>query len=134
MELRGFANYSAEALAKLTGARMRTVQRWRQRNQAPAWVLRVLEIVVRAQLGQLHPDWDGWTLHAGKLVSPEGCAFTPGEVRAIPIRFQQIAALECERRTWLAKNTVAPVPAPITPEARNALRYLRRRRRSVPSW
>jgi hypothetical protein len=96
--LGGFANLTAESLVQLTGAAVRTAQRWRREDRAPQWALRVLRILLLGELDAVHPTWSGWSLRDGTLQSPEGAAFTPGQIRAIPVRAQHISALELELR------------------------------------
>lgn len=109
MGLEGFANLTAEALASITGAGLRTARRWRSNGRAPAWALRLLVILVRGDLGSIHPAWDGWRLAQDVLHSPEGTGFSPGEVKSIPLRLQQISALERDARSARASS---PRPAP----------------------
>lgn len=96
--LGGFANLTADALVQLTGAAVRTAQRWRREDRAPTWVVRILRILIDGELGQVHPAWSGWSLRDGRLHSPEGSAISPGEIRSIALRHQQIRALELELR------------------------------------
>lgn len=62
-------------------------------------------------LGSLDPDWSGFVLYKGTLGIPQ-CPWTvtPGEVVSIPIRIQQLAAIEQE----LAHKPPAP-PVPLVP-------------------
>ena len=55
--------------------------------------------VIRMLLGDLpgtDGKWTGWRFHDGDLVSPEGVRFTPGDVRAIPMRLQMVNQLHDE--------------------------------------
>lgn len=104
-----FANLPAEQLARLTFSSVRSAQRWKRLHLAPRLALQFLRLLFDGPLGMISPPWDGWTLRAGKLISPEGVAFTPGEVRSIPLRYQQIRALELERRG--PHPSGAPAPA-----------------------
>lgn len=106
--LGGFANYGPEKLAALALASVRSARRWIRSGVAPALVVRWLQFKVCAQLAVIHPKWDGWTLRRdGKLHSPEGFQFAPDELRAIPLRYQEISALRLEIRQLAAQ----PVPA-----------------------
>lgn len=107
--LGGFANYSAEWLAQKTGASVRTARRWRQSGRAPSHILRTLQVLCDGKLEFIHEHWSGWVLYNGKLTSPEGFVFAPGEVRSIPLRHQQISALEVEvQRLQRAANPLSP--------------------------
>lgn len=96
--LGGFAAYGARELARLTDHAERTTRRWIADGLAPRFVVRCLEIMCSGALGLICAQWEGWSLRDGKLQSPEGAEFTPNEVRTIPLRFQQLAALELEIR------------------------------------
>lgn len=91
--LGGFANFGSRTLAQLTFTCDSTARRWIREGLAPRLVLRSLEIVTRGPLGMICSHWKGWSLRGGKLHSPEGDQFTPDELRAIPLRNQETAAL-----------------------------------------
>ncbi len=50
-------------------------------------------------LGKLDPAFASFKLRNGEIVTPNGYAYPPGFLYSIPIRMQQIAELERERRT-----------------------------------
>lgn len=96
--LQGFATLGARELARLTDTAERTARRWIRNGLAPRLILRMLRTLLDGALAEIHPRWDGWTLRRdGKLHSPEGPAFTPDEIRLLPLRLQQLRALERER-------------------------------------
>lgn len=92
----GFANLATECLARLTWSSLRTVRRWRAAGMMPRWAFNVLTLLLQRPLGMLDEEWDGWHLRTGTIEAPNGWRFTPGELMAIPLRLQQIAALELE--------------------------------------
>jgi signal transduction histidine kinase len=92
--LGGFANFGAEELARRTLSSVRSARRWIREGLAPRLIVWCLRIMFDAPLGELSREWDGWSLRDGKLHSPEGTAFTPHEIRALPLRLQQLSALE----------------------------------------
>ncbi len=51
-------------------------------------------------VGRIHPAWGGWSIDpkSGDLVTPLGWSLRTNEVLAMPLRYQHIAALECEVR------------------------------------
>lgn len=100
--LEGFATLGAAELARLTDSALRTTRRYIARGLAPRLVVRWLEVTLRGTLSLICRHWDGWTLRAGKLHSPEGHSFTPAEIRALPLQYQHISALERERRELTA--------------------------------
>ena len=50
-------------------------------------------------LGHIDPAVAGFTLYQGQIITPNGYAYQPGYLYAIPIRMQQIADLQRERNT-----------------------------------
>lgn len=96
--LGGYANYGAKTLSSLTGVSERTARRWIKEGLAPRAVLRCLTLLVDGRLEALSPQWAGWRLRNDKLHAPSGAAFSAIEVLTIPLRLQQIHALEAERR------------------------------------
>lgn len=125
-----YTNYTAQELRELTGASLATARRWKRTNRAPIVVVRYLALL---SLGAVSTAaaWAGWTVRRdGKLHSPEGAAFTPGEIRALPLRLQQISAMETERRLaremrdqQAERDAAADHPKPV-----RARRQARRRR------
>lgn len=116
--LGGFANFTSDALATITTTSVRTARRWKREGLAPRWVIRLLNVLLRGELAEISPAWDGWTLREGKLYSPEGSAFTPNEIRALPLRLQEMR--EHERA---AKRAIEPPPPDLEP-VRRLLRSL----------
>lgn len=43
-------------------------------------------------------EWRGWVAKGGKLISPEGWEITVGDVLALPLMRQQLAAYKAELR------------------------------------
>jgi hypothetical protein len=94
--------YSAERLAELTGAHLATARRWKRQAHARPWLARLVRLCIEGHLGEISPEWDGWSLKHGKLYSPEGWEFTPGAVRAIPLMQAQIRTYQRER-LWITQ-------------------------------
>ena len=55
-------------------------------------------MILESDLGCFSPEWRGWVIRHGKLISPEGLAATPGEVRGIPYMSSVIATYQAEFR------------------------------------
>ena len=83
-----------QSIADYLQVTLRTVRRWKRGTaDAPHSAVLALRLHLHCELGALHPDWEGFTLHAGKLhtpgvfkrpFSPEGILgmfFTVQEVR-----------------------------------------------------
>lgn len=108
--LGGFANYGAEHLARLTFCSIRSARRWRQSGFAPAICVAWLELTHYGGLAPLSDAWEGWRLRNGALHAPTGWAFTPGELLAMPLRYQEISALTSSRR-FSSQTSHAPLLA-----------------------
>jgi hypothetical protein len=91
MELHGL---SARTIADLTGVSLKTAQRWKHQGHAPAIADQLIEIRAQADLGALAPSWAGFRVTPGILWTPENQQLTPGDLRAIPYRAQQLRDLE----------------------------------------
>jgi dTDP-4-dehydrorhamnose 3,5-epimerase-like enzyme len=51
-------------------------------------------MLLRRDLGCLHPDWAGWTIsRRGELCSPENWIARPGAIRAMHFHHSQLSAL-----------------------------------------
>jgi Phage protein len=92
---------SNEELAKLTGAHITSVRRWRRRGSLPKPISKLLEFVAQNRLD--HWGWKGWVFQDGKLTSPDGLAVTSGEVQAIQLHQQQLAHYQAQDRLWKSK-------------------------------
>lgn len=84
-------------LARALGISERTARRFISSGRMPAVYALAWAISIEGDIGAVWPEWRGWTIRAGQIHAPEGYSFHPGELRAIPLRAQQIAHLERER-------------------------------------
>jgi hypothetical protein len=91
MELYGL---SPALIAKLTGVSLKTAQRWKRQGFAPALGAKILELTIGRDLGSIAPPWAGFRLGDGLLWTPENASLTPGELRSVPYRREQLRALE----------------------------------------
>jgi hypothetical protein len=101
--LGGFANYPAVDLARKARASVRSARRWRAAGRAPAVVMAWLELTHSGHLGTLCKDWEGWHVRDGELHHPNGWHFTPAELAAIPLRYQEAAELRRQLSAALAR-------------------------------
>ncbi len=106
-----YANYGAAELARVTDTPLRTARRWIKTGLAPRLAVRFLELLDLGPLGTLCREWEGWHLWRGKLCSPEHDEYSPGEVRAIALQHQRIAALEREVRELEQRLAQRPADA-----------------------
>ncbi len=112
--LGGFANYSAEQLAQLCHVSVRTARRWRRNGVAPTLALRWLRLIKYGVLELIHPHWAGWHVRDGELHHPNGWTFTPDELTAIPLRYQEASAMRAQLQKQRAAITAAPVTINVT--------------------
>lgn len=105
--LGGFSSYSAHELARVCGVSKGTAQRWRKTGEAPAVMVILLELLHRGPLELLSHEWADWAIRKGKLCNKDGHEYTPGEIWAIPILHQRIAALEASNRKLSADAELA---------------------------
>lgn len=80
-------------VARICHVSLKTAARWKAGTTCPPWSALMM---VAADLGCFDPDWVGWSLRDGFLVSPEGWRVGAGEVLAIRILRQQLACYEVE--------------------------------------
>lgn len=84
---------SAAALAAALGIPERTARRYKARGLPFPWAV-VWRVLGCGDLGAVCPAFAGWRIHRGQIYSPDGYGFTPGELAAIPLRYQQLRELE----------------------------------------
>lgn len=96
--LRGYGNYSTRELAQICGVSVSTARLWRRTGKAPGVVVIMLELLHHGPLEMISCEWADWAIRKGKLCNKDGHEYTPGEVWAIPILYQRIAALEASNR------------------------------------
>ncbi len=89
---------NAETLAAATGAHLTTARRWKRLSVLPAWLARFVRVIVEGHLEDIAAAWSGWRIVAGELVSPEGWAVSPGEIRALPFLRQQLTHYRAQAR------------------------------------
>lgn len=71
-------------------------------------------LLICGDLKAFDPEWRGWTARGGKLISPEGWEITVGDVLALPLMRQQLAAYQAEIR--LQRERVLMMQEQPTPE------------------
>jgi hypothetical protein len=91
MELYGV---SAPLIAELTGVSLKTALRWKHQGFAPAPAAALLKLKLNRDLGALAKAWAGFRVCDGLLWTPENASLTPGELRSVPYRREQLRALE----------------------------------------
>lgn len=75
--------------------------RWKRgATRPPQTAIMMLE----GDLGSFDPEWRGWLLRNGKLISPEGWEVTTGDVLTLPLLRAQIAGYQAKERQILAMD------------------------------
>jgi hypothetical protein len=84
-------------------------------------------LAVRALLGDLpgtNGAWTGWRFHAGLLHSPANDVYTPGDVLAVRLQQQRVAALDRENRELKARiRALEKTLDLVSPAANNEQRH-----------
>lgn len=91
-------------LAHLAGVDLRTARRWKQAGIVSAAASPLVELRLNGNLGAIHAGWQGFHLINGRLYTPEDYPLDPGDLRAIPINSQLIAAQRRDNeqlRKWI---------------------------------
>lgn len=78
-ETREFTGKSREDVAEFLGVSLRTVGHWETgKARVPYAAFRLLRVALRGDM--LDPSWQGYRIARGRLVTPEGYAFGPGDM------------------------------------------------------
>ena len=80
-------------IARICHVDLTTARRWKRGARCPP---KSAVLLIQADLGCFDPKWSGWHIRNGFLISPNGWEIGFGEVIAIPILRQQLAAYEVE--------------------------------------
>jgi hypothetical protein len=70
-------------------------------------------LLIARDLGCFDAEWRGWRVRKGVLYSPEGWEITVGDVLALPLMRQQLAAYKTEHKRLQAELLTTreqPVP------------------------
>lgn len=87
---------SIKEIARVCRVSERTVRRWKDRTRSPSEQELML---LRGDLGVFDPQWSGWTVRDGLLISPENWQFKVNDVLAAQLKDAQIRAYQQENRT-----------------------------------
>lgn len=97
-------------IARICHVDLTTARRWKRGARFPP---KSALLLILADLGAFDPEWSGWRVYKGTLVSPEGWEITKGDVISSPILRQQLAAFKTEnRRLREAANSIQEQPLP----------------------
>jgi hypothetical protein len=102
----GISNLSKQQAAALCGVSRRTWASWEageRRMPSATWCW----FVTLTTGIPLEREWHGWRFFKGQLYSPENVGFRPGEIRAIPLLQQSLAAYRAHERRHAPSPPVA---------------------------
>ena len=90
-----FYSITIKEIARICHVDLTTARRWKRGARCPPEMALLL---IRGDIAAFDPAWRGWRAHGGKLISPEGWEITVGDVLALPLMRQQLAAYQTELR------------------------------------
>jgi hypothetical protein len=82
-------------IARICHVDLTTARRWKRGARCPP---KMALLLICGDLAAFDPEWRGWSARGGKLISPEGWEITVGDVLALPLMRQQLAAYQAELR------------------------------------
>ena len=98
-------------LSDKLGVHPKTVARWLRDRKLPKTVEMLLDITHNGNLGQIHPDWDGWHIGIkdGELVTPivhrgGRRSYRNRDIFKMQITYQQLSALRSANAELSAKT------------------------------
>ena len=87
-EIREFTGKGREDVAEFLGVSLRTVGHWETgRARVPYAAFRLLRLALRGDI--LDPAWQDYRIVRGRLVTPEGYAFGPGDLAWLSLLVQR---------------------------------------------
>lgn len=90
-----FGELPPEALARSTGASVRTARRWVQRRRMPEPMRRLACLTLFGDLSVLNEAWSGWRIERDLLHPASGLRpYTPAELEFMPFTAQRVGSLE----------------------------------------
>lgn len=94
-------------LARICHVSLKTASRWKAGSTCPPTSALLL---LAGDLGCFDPDWSGWVIRRGVLISPEGWEIKVNEVLSVPLLRAQLVAYQSEDRK-LQSIAEQPLPA-----------------------
>jgi hypothetical protein len=103
-------------IARICRVDLATARRWKRGATCPP---KTALMILAGDLGAFDPEWRGWCLRRGELVSPEGWCITVGDVLSAPLMRAQIAIYQAEnfklRAIAESFGEDQPVPGSVVP-------------------
>ena len=110
---------SREACAGVLGCSVRTVRAWDAGARRVPWsAVKLLRLLRCGDIGALRPEWHGWTLNRNGMVSPEGVAYSLGDLGWWSLTCRQAEAFRRDR-SGRQRGGGAAVPEPLAVSVRS---------------
>jgi transcriptional regulator with XRE-family HTH domain len=100
---------STAEIGRRCGVTVKTAQRWKSGATNPP---RTSLMILTSDLGCFDPEFAGWTIRRGKLISPEGWEATAQDVLSLPLLRARIATCQANERQMLAMEE-QPAPGAV---------------------
>jgi len=98
---------SANEIAQIAQVDLSTARRWKRGAICPP---KAVLLLLSGDLGMFDPEWSGWILRRGCLISPEGWEIRMADVLASRLHEAQLAAYHAESRRLKAELEQARCP------------------------
>jgi hypothetical protein len=99
-------------LSRICHVSLKTAARWKSGTTCPP---KSALMLLAGDLRCFDAAWNGWRVHRGNLISPEGWEITLGDVISSPLLRQQLAAFKTELkrlRAAAAEDSIHEQPVP----------------------
>lgn len=100
---------SAKEIARICRVSLKTAQRWKSGQTVPP---KSALMILQRDLGCLDSHWGGWQLRGGKLYSPEGWEFSPGDILATQLERRALESARAEVRRLRSELYAGEQPLP----------------------
>src|SRR5689334_1675507 len=91
--------FPASYIARVCHVDLATARRWKRGATCPPYTAIVL---ITGDLSGFGPQWKGWKMKGGRIISPEGWAATPGDVMMVQLAQLQLGDYRRENRALKA--------------------------------
>lgn len=100
---------SVNEIARICGVDLSTARRWKRGAICPP---KTALVFLSADLGAFDPQWRGWCLRHGCLISPEGWEISRNDVLSAPLLRAQLSAYQAALREAHEQHALDEQPEP----------------------